>query len=540
MKKCRLPRGILAAVLPLLAVGVARADFLDGRCVNAQSQGVAAVNIDALDGGGNSVSLSNDSTDANGFFHVTIPAGTFTIIFKPPAPPASTSMWTEIGPINVSGTTNVGTIQLNQGVDLSGRILNPSSAGVPNVDIDIVDAATGTMFELLNDRTDASGNFRLAAPFGPIELRFDPAPSGQTLAPLAMPLNLSGATNLGNLQLAQGFVVGAIVRRTNNNPVADVDVDTEVAATGADLYTPGDNTNGSGVVDFVVPAGTYTFEFCAPLSEGLATRVIGPTAINSNTSLGVVIMQNGFLMSGHVQSQAGASVSGATVSLRDGSGAIVPTCHDHTDASGNYATVVPPGTFTVCFLPPNDSPLGASCTSNVTVSGPTTVNGTLPAAIVQFCAGDGSLATACPCSNFGGAGRGCANSNAGSTGALLVASGSTYPDTVLLSASGMRPTALCIFLQGNALVSAGVLFGDGVRCTGGTLKRLGSKIAVAGASSYPQAGDLPIRQRSTQLGDVIPTGATRYYQTYYRDAAAFCPDPPGGTINITNGTRLVW
>ena len=38
-----------------------------------------------------------------------------------------------------------------------------------------------------------------------------------------------------------------------------------------------------------------------------------------------------------------------------------------------------------------------------------------------------------------------------------------------------------------------------------------------------------------------PPGATRYYQTYYRDpSAVFCAAPAGDTWNVTNGQVVVW
>ncbi|MFN0006449.1 MAG: carboxypeptidase regulatory-like domain-containing protein [Planctomycetota bacterium] len=529
-------------LFPALLCAVARADFLDGRCVNSQGQGVAGVNIDAKDQNGNDVTLINDGTDANGFFHVTIPAGTFDLTFNPPQPPASASLITELGPVTVGGTTNIGTVQLSPGVALSGRLINPSSGGVPGVNIDIYDFAANESVDLLYDFTDANGNFSFASPSGTVELRFDPAPSGQVLAPKAILLTLTGGMNLGTIQLAQGFVVGAIVRGPGGVPIQNADVDVEVSATGEDLYTPGDNTNASGFVDLVVPAGTYDFEFCPPSNLGLAAGLVSAVAISSNASLGIVNLQSGFVLSGHVQSHTGAPVAGATVRVRNAStGAPIPNCSDHTDGAGNYSTFVPPGTFEVCFLPPNGAPLGSACASSVTVSGPTTSNGTLPPAHSLFCFGDGSLPTACPCGNFGATGRGCANSIAGSTGARLLVSGTTYPDTAAVSASDMRQTALCIFLQGNLEIASGIVFGDGLRCAGGTLKRLATKTAVGGASSYPQVSELPIRQRSSQLGDVIPTGAMRFYLVYYRDGTpGFCPIPPGNTFNATNGAKLAW
>ena len=156
------------------------------------------------------------------------------------------------------------------------------------------------------------------------------------------------------------------------------------------------------------------------------------------------------------------------------------------------------------------------------------------------CAGDGSLATACPCGNFGLPGRGCDNS-AATGGAQLGGSGTLAPDTVVLTSDGELPTALSIFLQGDVPIANGVVFGDGVRCVGGVLKRIAVVGAVGGVASYPGPGDPGIRAVSASLGDPIPSGATRHYQVYYRDPVlGFCPNPPGNSWNVSNGFRIVW
>ncbi len=157
-----------------------------------------------------------------------------------------------------------------------------------------------------------------------------------------------------------------------------------------------------------------------------------------------------------------------------------------------------------------------------------------------FCAGDGTQSTPCPCGNSGAPGHGCANSSVAG-GASLAATGTTAPDALVLHAAQMLPSATCIFLQGDAALASGVVFGDGVRCVGGQLLRIGVKSAVAGVAGYPAAGDLPISARAAALGTPIVTGSARWYQTYYRDpVAAFCPDPPGKTWNVTNGVIVNW
>ena len=157
-----------------------------------------------------------------------------------------------------------------------------------------------------------------------------------------------------------------------------------------------------------------------------------------------------------------------------------------------------------------------------------------------LCFGDGSLATPCPCGNFGQPGNGCDNSIA-TGGSNLTAVGSTTPDTVVLTATGELPTALSIFLQGTTNLATPLVFGDGVRCAGGSLKRLYVKNASGGVVSAPGAGQASVSAQSAALGDVIAPGTSRWYQVYYRDPnLTFCASPAGGSFNVSNAVQLDW
>jgi hypothetical protein len=170
---------------------------------------------------------------------------------------------------------------------------------------------------------------------------------------------------------------------------------------------------------------------------------------------------------------------------------------------------------------------------NFTVRAAVSHSGTNP--IRVFCGGDGldGNVLPCPCGNFGSAGHGCANS-VNPMGALLGASGAPSADDVVLLASGMPSTTSCIFLQGSAQDSA--FFGDGVRCAGGSLLRLRTRFASGGAAAFPDSTDTVTL---SARGMVVPgSGMVRYYQTYYRNAAAaFCPP---STFNVTNGLVATW
>lgn len=149
-----------------------------------------------------------------------------------------------------------------------------------------------------------------------------------------------------------------------------------------------------------------------------------------------------------------------------------------------------------------------------------------------YCFGDGST-TACPCGNNGDPGHGCANSIFASGGFLAgYGTPSVSADSLELEAQHVSGN-ICVFLQGSAQLDATVI-DDGLGCVGGSLIRLGTTPVINATSTYPQPANLPISIK----GAVSPLGATRYYQTVYRNSAAsFCP--PAAT-NRTNGAIVIW
>lgn len=159
--------------------------------------------------------------------------------------------------------------------------------------------------------------------------------------------------------------------------------------------------------------------------------------------------------------------------------------------------------------------------------------------IEAYCFGDGSGA-ACPCANPGGLGRGCDNSS-NTGGALLAASGlaSLSSDTLLFTTSGEKPSALSTIAQADTQISP-VVFGQGLRCAGGLLKRLYTKSAVGGAISAPMGTEPQVHVRSAELGDTISAGSIRYYYVYYRDPTVLGGCPAASTFNSTQSLAVTW
>jgi hypothetical protein len=106
-------------------------------------------------------------------------------------------------------------------------------------------------------------------------------------------------------------------------------------------------------------------------------------------------------------------------------------------------------------------------------------------------------------------------------------------DTFVLQGTGMANSS-ALYFQGTTRLSggAGAVFGDGLRCAGGTIVRLGTKLNAAGTSQYPGPSDLSVSVRA-----LVPAGAVRTYQAWYRNAAVYCS---ASTFNLTNGVEATW
>jgi Tol biopolymer transport system component len=150
----------------------------------------------------------------------------------------------------------------------------------------------------------------------------------------------------------------------------------------------------------------------------------------------------------------------------------------------------------------------------------------------------------CPCANPpSGPDHGCDNSS-GTGGAVLFALGGTFlsSDFLDFTTRGELPTSLSILTQWTGVNSSGAIFGQGVRCTSGTFKRLYTKAAVAGSITAPDfnAGDPQVSVRSEARGDTILAGQSRWYLVYYRDPIVLGGCPASSTFNATQTGQVTW
>ncbi len=154
----------------------------------------------------------------------------------------------------------------------------------------------------------------------------------------------------------------------------------------------------------------------------------------------------------------------------------------------------------------------------------------------EFCSGDFGNGV-CPCGNDNDGSvphSGCAN-GVFASGAHLSGTGvaSVSDDTLVLSATHVEPNNSCLFFQADNDLSPGVLWGDGLRCAGGDLRRLQVRFANGDGAASTSIGILD------KAGN-ISTGDEKFYQCWYRNPV----NPPCGAgvndFNATNGLAVTW
>jgi hypothetical protein len=145
-----------------------------------------------------------------------------------------------------------------------------------------------------------------------------------------------------------------------------------------------------------------------------------------------------------------------------------------------------------------------------------------------YCYGDGSAGT-CPCGNVGAAGQGCGNSSGVGAELSSAGSNSAATDDLLLSASGLLPGQAALLFSGSQNLGNGFLFGDGLRCAGGQVVRIGVRIPSAGGDAAWPTG----LAASYGWGP----GTLRTFQVWYRDTSG---SPCGGSFNLSNGVEVVY
>lgn len=291
---------------------------------------------------GDPVGGAFDYTDLDGQYSFEIISGTYDIDFQPPPESGLRSKLVE--GVVVLDDVNLD-VDLENAFKIEGFVYDSDGLGIPNIDLNIYDQETGQQLDIGGDDTDETGYYDVFVPPGIFRIVYRPV-FGERYAPVEL-TNVEVNSDMWiEVVLEDGFFISGTVTGPQG-VVVDADIDVEDSQTGITLYTPGDNTDGSGFYHVIVPAGTFNVMVDPPGGQNLAPAIAYDVSVSGDITLDFAL-ETGYTLSGIVTDPLGEGVFDADLNVTDSqSGLKLFTPRDNTDESGNYQVVVPAGTFDV-------------------------------------------------------------------------------------------------------------------------------------------------------------------------------------------------
>lgn len=245
------------------------------------------------------------------------------------------------------------------GAEVTGRVLTQNGVGIPSIDIDVINVTTGQNLALVDDDTDGDGSFDFEVPDGRYHIRFE-APANLPLVSREFRnLNLT-AVRQWDVPLEIGLQITGTVKDATGNPLTNADVDIFDVTTGQSVFSPTDETDGTGRFSILVPAEhSYVVKLEPPPGAPFLAVSTTTGVISGNTELGDFNLPSGRRVRGTVLYQ-NQIVPGIDLDAFDDAGALIPLGEDDTDGSGQFEIYLPDGEFSLWLRPRTNTKLAAT------------------------------------------------------------------------------------------------------------------------------------------------------------------------------------
>lgn len=230
--------------------------LLEGTVQRSGGVPVSGADIDVLvSATGDKLFTPNDNTNSAGIFSAVVPDGTYTLEVCPK--PANLLVAKEAPAGVVNGDTNVGVITLDNGVVLSGTIMDFLGTPVQGADVDVRDSTTDASVVLCSDNSNTSGGYSVVVPTGTFSVTFRPA--GDCASGLGQHriagVVISGNTVLGGV-LPDGTATGAVFAGDGINADTIAPIAARIGATWSAPLTIGHSHGASGTLVLKIRSST--------------------------------------------------------------------------------------------------------------------------------------------------------------------------------------------------------------------------------------------------------------------------------------------
>ncbi|MEC9477303.1 MAG: hypothetical protein VX764_09715 [Planctomycetota bacterium] len=331
---------------------------ISGRVVDTNGVGIEGIDIDIVDPfTGLSLVLSQDVTLVDGNFTTIIcevaAPGFYDVLFQ--TAPAMPYFDLLVQTVNLVGNTDLGVLALDDASIVSGRVNGETGQALAEVDLDFFDPISGQETVFSGDFTDGDGLFsvKVIADFWDIRLTEGPGTSPTPLVPiLVKDVPLISSLDLGDLLMRDGHNLTGTIQDASGGAVDGADIDVIDPITDEKIVTPGDNTNGSGIFQVLVPSGSWELEVDPPQGTGLVSSLSTIVVPVGGVDIGVITLPSGFSVSGSVVDSGGDVVADTDLDFFiSATGIEIPTAHDNANSSGVFSVQVEPETYDIAFRP---------------------------------------------------------------------------------------------------------------------------------------------------------------------------------------------
>ncbi len=365
-------------VLGTIAADKAWAFRVMGTVRNAGGQPVPGVDIDAVNAAtGESLTLANDGTDANGFYYIYFPPGTYNIRFTPPhGSPLVSQERTNIVVMN-NVTLNV---TLPNGFFLFGTVRDPNLQPIAGVDVDVRDQGTNASIFLGNDDTDVNGFYAVVLPNGNYKVLFRPNPSTSYPVRVFENIAISDQDRNLNANLQNGVRLFGTASDPSGDPLPGVKLEVFDAVSGAKVWTFGSSSDSLGFYQAaLLPGFRYDLVYQGPSPWGYRDLRVDSLLVAAPTQRNVTLTFP-YRLSGSVQpASGGGGVPQVRIDVFSHAGGDdIPLADRHTDSNGDYRVDVPAGTIDVTFRSPEGNGLASKIIRNIQISEDTDLDALLP------------------------------------------------------------------------------------------------------------------------------------------------------------------
>ena len=353
---------------------------IDGVARTEAGLPILGCNLNAYAQDGTKLFTPRDGTDALGNFQIFVPAGTWDVRIVPPV--GALLVPVQFEDVVVAAPYGLGNVVIPTAHLVTGTVVDQVS-GVPvgNTRLRAYNALTGQRIHVPIDTATTFGQFSLPLPYGIVDLELEPPLGNTHVGRQLLGLLVLGPRSLGPVRLQNGALLSGTVTHGGLG-LANADIDV-LFADGTKVYTPRDTTSAAGAFAVAVPTGVpLTVRVEPAAGSGLYGTVTTPTTLAGATNLGVIALQAGIVVSGTILGPFGGEAGASVRFFTQPGGLQIVAPSNVTDASGHFATVVPPGNYRI-EVAPAEASFAQPTQQLVTIGGATTWNTTLPTKLAR-------------------------------------------------------------------------------------------------------------------------------------------------------------